>query len=338
MPFLLALGATWGGVGARDSNGLAHEHAAAPHNGSEALPRRASEGPNDGPLPEPTGSRVVQRAAYLNPVNARRDLSPFAASRLAHPTRLVRRTKPPQGLSDPISADARLVAYISERRTLKGWIARPFADALKGAAGYPAVVYLHAGFALSAEDLAAVEPLRNAGFLVFLPTLRAENGNPGDYEMFFGELDDVAAAVEYTQRFAEVDPSRVAVYGAASGGMLAALYSLLDAPGVLDTGSFAGIATEDAFDLMPIPFENTDLERDLRLFLPNAAHIQQPHWACTSVRDADRLRATEQARLRAAEPRLLQVSVVSGPLEEAPGKCLAQYVERLRVLAADASP
>jgi acetyl esterase/lipase len=266
----------------------------------------------------------------LNPVPSGKQHSAFSLKRLNHPTRLVRRGKSPQGHADPVAADGvRPLTYTAESRTLKAWLASPHSDILRGPSGYPTIVYIHAGFALTSEDIRAVEPLRAAGFVVFLPTFRAENANPGDHEMLFGELDDVVAAVQFVRQQSGTDPSKIAVFGTATGGMLAALFSLLDGPAVLDTGSIAGIPGEDAFDLLPIPFENTDEERSLRLFLPNAADIQQPHLACVSGQDVALVGAARQARARAASTKLLELEVVSGPHPSSVSACIERYRERL---------
>ena len=64
-----------------------------------------------------------------------------------------------------------------------------------------------------------------AGFAVLLPTPRAENGNPGDFEMFFGELDDARAALERARSLRGIDPDRIAIFGHSAGAVLTALLS-----------------------------------------------------------------------------------------------------------------
>ena len=83
--------------------------------------------------------------------------------------------------------------YTSDGRKLKGWLFRP-APAAGG--NPPVLVYFHGGFAFGADDFEACKPFADAGFVVFTPMLRGENGNPGDFEMYMGEVDDARAAAE----------------------------------------------------------------------------------------------------------------------------------------------
>jgi dipeptidyl aminopeptidase/acylaminoacyl peptidase len=41
------------------------------------------------------------------------------------------------------------------------------------------------------------------------PTLRGENGNPGNFECFYGEVDDVIAAGRYLATLPYVDPKHI---------------------------------------------------------------------------------------------------------------------------------
>ena len=38
------------------------------------------------------------------------------------------------------------------------------------------------------------QPYRDAGYIVMIPILRGENGQPGFYTMFYDEVDDVLGA------------------------------------------------------------------------------------------------------------------------------------------------
>jgi prolyl oligopeptidase family protein len=59
--------------------------------------------------------------------------------------------------------------------------------------------------------------------IVMCPSWRGENDNPGKYEMFYGEVDDAVAAVEYVSRLPYVDPARIYMGGHSTGGTVALL-------------------------------------------------------------------------------------------------------------------
>jgi acetyl esterase/lipase len=66
---------------------------------------------------------------------------------------------------------------------------------------------------------------REAGMVVFYPAVRGLNGNPGQVEGYFGELDDLVAATRWLKAQPFVDPDRVYLGGHSSGGTMALLAS-----------------------------------------------------------------------------------------------------------------
>jgi dipeptidyl aminopeptidase/acylaminoacyl peptidase len=94
----------------------------------------------------------------------------------------------------------------------------------------PAVVFLHGGFAFGGDDWEDAEPFAKAGFVLFTPMLRGENGNPGNYESFLGEVDDAIAAGRYVSSLPNVDATKVFVVGHSVGGVLTCLVSMLPSP------------------------------------------------------------------------------------------------------------
>ncbi len=90
----------------------------------------------------------------------------------------------------------------------------------------PALLYAHGGFGgingigFGREEFA---PFRDAGFVLFCPSWRGENENPGKYEMFFGEVDDAVASLEYLAKVPYVDPARIYMLGHSTGGMVTLL-------------------------------------------------------------------------------------------------------------------
>lgn len=58
------------------------------------------------------------------------------------------------------------------------------------------------------------------------PVLRGENGQPGDFSLFYNEVDDVLAATNVFLQLPYVDAGRVYVAGHSTGGSLAMLEAL----------------------------------------------------------------------------------------------------------------
>jgi dipeptidyl aminopeptidase/acylaminoacyl peptidase len=126
--------------------------------------------------------------------------------------------KPPAGVKE--------MEYTSGSMKLKGWLSADANDGKKR----PAVVYLHGGWAFGDGDWEDAEPLARAGFVLFMPMLRGENGNPGNYESFLGEVDDAIAAGHFIASLPNVDDRSVFVAGHSVGGVLACLVSMLPSP------------------------------------------------------------------------------------------------------------
>jgi dipeptidyl aminopeptidase/acylaminoacyl peptidase len=161
------------------------------------------------------------------PSQAGRDLAEFRAS---HPTHLVRHGPPPESWrsTEPLTLPANVdeVVYQSDGLALKAWISRVPNDGNL----HPAVVFCHGGFWFGQEDWTTLKPFLDAGFVVMTPRVRAENGNPGDFEYYFGEVNDVIAAGRYVASLKGIDKSRIFVSGHSAGGELAALAVLFDNP------------------------------------------------------------------------------------------------------------
>ena len=123
-------------------------------------------------------------------------------------------------------ADVKEVEYTSGDLKLKGWLSVNANDGKKR----PAIVFLHGGWAFDESDWKDAEAFAKAGFVLFMPRLRGENGNPGTYESFLGEVDDAIAAGRFVSALPNVDSSRVYVTGHSIGGVLTCLVSMLPSP------------------------------------------------------------------------------------------------------------
>jgi len=91
----------------------------------------------------------------------------------------------------------------------------------------PAVILVHGGWGgigeYEATDPAWAPLFLDAGFVVFVPSWRAECDNPGRFEMFLGEVDDLLAAVDHVAKLPYVDASRIYMAGHSTGGTMTML-------------------------------------------------------------------------------------------------------------------
>jgi acetyl esterase/lipase len=235
-------------------------------------------------LPTPDRSDVQTNAA--SPRHATR-VEPESHGWVAwtgRPTKLVLEAPAPQTYApiDELPPGVREVTYPSGELELKGWY---MASRSKGAA--PTLVYLHGGFAFGLSDLADVEPFHDAGFNLFAPAWRGENGNPGAHELAYGEVDDAIAAISWVRGQPGVDPDRVHVLGHSAGGMIASLLAVVPDLPVAETASVGGIYAPDAILQFPnLPFDTTNPdEARFRSLLPFLPTMARPHVAYVGTQD-----------------------------------------------------
>jgi dienelactone hydrolase len=157
----------------------------------------------------------------------------FAQARKAYTTRLVRQGPSPQR-GKPLQAPpgATEISYRSGDLILKAFLSPDPGDDRR----HPAVLFLHGGFAFGGDDWEMPQPYRDAGYVVMLPVLRGENGQPGNYTMFYDELEDVLAAADALASQPHVDARRIFVSGHSAGGTLAMLAAMA-------SGRFRGAAS-----------------------------------------------------------------------------------------------
>jgi hypothetical protein len=253
------------------------------------------------------------------------------AERAATPTSLSVHGPSPQSYDPWPQADGlQVVQYPSAGRMLRGLVARPASATLVRGGKRPALVYLHGGFALGTSDIDDCAPFLDAGFVVFAPALRGENGNPGDYELAFGELDDARAALAFAGTLDGVDASRIVVFGHSAGGMLSSMLALYADLPALDTGSAGGLYGADLFDALERPFVDSPRERRLRLFAPHAAQLRHPHFACRGERDRPTQQITDQVtRMTSALGLPFETKIVPGNHFESLGPCMTAYLSRV---------
>jgi dienelactone hydrolase len=161
----------------------------------------------------------------------RQDVSPglelqhedYARARNAFKTKLVRQGPSPQTgepLQSPLGAAE--IDFRSGDLILKAFITPDPDDGRRR----PAVLFLHGGFAFGGDDWDMPQPYRDAGYIVMIPILRGENGQPGSYSMFYHEVDDVLAAASALAALPYVDSDRIFLSGHSAGGTLVMLASM----------------------------------------------------------------------------------------------------------------
>jgi dipeptidyl aminopeptidase/acylaminoacyl peptidase len=230
------------------------------------------------------GSERSNRPSPAGPAAAADDL---ASARKGFVTRLrVRGPAPQRYQNAKPPAGVKEVEYPSGDLKLKGWLSANAGDGKKR----PAVVYLHGGWAFGVRDWEDAEPFVRAGFVLFMPMLRGENGNPGIYESFLGEVDDAIAAGRFVSSLPNVDGGNVFVAGHSVGGVLTCLVAMLPSPykaaaaldGYVDMEDFAA-TSPDAL----VPYDRTD---------PREVRVRNPMAFVQSIRCPLRLYAGEDAR------------------------------------------
>jgi acetyl esterase/lipase len=255
--------------------------------GSERAAKSTVPGKDDGPT-------YVQRRAALR-------------------TRLLKVSRAPGGWA-PVQPPAGVqeVQYPSGSLKLKAWVAVP-----PGAGGkkQSAIVFFHGGFNFDMGDFEATKPFRDAGFVVMCPMLRAENGNPGRFELLFGEADDGKAAVLWLADQPYVDPEHIYTFGHSVGGGISALLALLDGVPIKHGGSAGGLYDTRVFDHWDFtPFDLKDPEeRQMRVLVGNLRFLRRRHYAYIGKEDPPFQQTAAEARREMGEgPNLLQIAEVPG--------------------------
>ncbi len=161
----------------------------------------------------------------------------FAKARKSFQTQLQRQEFSNDPVPNPPSAIARKVKFPSSAGQLSAYITLPPAPANSAkpatSAKSPAIVWLSGGFCNCIDgDFWKPAPRKNdqtasafrkAGIITMYPARRGGNEKVGIKEGFYGEVDDVLAAVDYLAKQPGVDPTRIYLGGHSTGGTLALL-------------------------------------------------------------------------------------------------------------------
>ena len=242
-------------------------------------------------------------------------------------TKLLRKGPAPQAFhNDSPPAGIHEITYQSDGLALKAWVAAPPSP---GASRLPGIVYLHGGFAFGADDFRDATPFLNAGLVVMCPMLRGENGNPGNYEMFLGEVRDAQAAIAWLAHQPNVDPTHIYAFGHSAGGVVSALLSLHD-PGVRHSGSAGGLYGPRIFDWMkakvPFPLEDPN-ERMFRVLVGNISAMRHRHYAFVGASDPGQ--AVTAAKSERDQNGLLEITTLAGNHLTSLGPAIGAYLKTI---------
>jgi acetyl esterase/lipase len=144
-------------------------------------------------------------------------------------TKLVRQVAQKEPVPQPPAKLFRIVRYESPAGKMAAYLSQPLGDGKK----HPAIVWIFGGFGNDIGEAAWVDQkrdndqsasaFRKEGIVMMYPSLRGGNDNPGFQESFYGEVDDVLAAVDFLAKQDYVDPKRIYLGGHSTGGTLALL-------------------------------------------------------------------------------------------------------------------
>ena len=215
----------------------------------------------------------------------------------------IRKGPAPHAFTDDAPPFGRSVRYRNEDGDeLLAFLAEPMTPLPSRTARRGALLYVHRGFSLKQKDFALLKPYYDAGFTVFAPSFRGENGNPGHFELWRGELNDLLAAIEYLKGYG-ISEHEIHAFGHSAGGGLVTLLTLFESPalgtyassnGIYAAGTIGRWAQRESEDLVRFD-PNDDTERRVRVLIPNISEMKHPLIAFTGTEDVWTLRHTVTA-------------------------------------------
>ncbi|KJF78571.1 aminopeptidase [Morganella morganii] len=155
----------------------------------------------------------------------------------------------------------------------------------------PAVIWLNGGYGGIGGDDYFWQPkpvnndqtaatFRDPEIVLMIPSFRGENTNPGRYEMFFGEIEDIESARQYLTTLPYVDPDRIYIAGHSTGGTKALLASEYSDKfrAVFSLGGIPDLKLRTAHSMsVAIPFDtNNEEEFNVRSVYRYIKSIKRP--------------------------------------------------------------
>lgn len=147
------------------------------------------------------------------------------------------------------------------------------------------------------------------------PFLRGENGNPGNFELMYGEVDDALAATRWLTAHGTPGATRIAFFGHSIGGGTAELVSLRHDGPLLLSGSAGALYPPEAFRSWRdwAPFDTADpTEARLRTFVPHLSSLKRRHMAYVGSEEPQAARVPEYREMAARHNAPLSIVIVPG--------------------------
>ncbi|MGK0187295.1 MAG: dienelactone hydrolase [Verrucomicrobiales bacterium] len=212
---------------------------------------------------------------------------PLLVDRAGHSTEWLENSFEASGeAAEPPSGVFRKVIYTSPAGDLTAYLTPDPGDGERR----PAIVWAHGGFGgigesfwqpASRKNDQSARAFRAAGIVLMCPSWRGENNNPGRFEFFYGEVEDLIAAVEYAKSLPYVDPNRVYIGGHSTGGTLALLASgaQVDCRAIFSFGGAPDMHSlmedDDGYGNTPYALDS-ERDHDLRNAIRYTQHIIRP--------------------------------------------------------------
>jgi alpha/beta superfamily hydrolase len=192
-------------------------------------------------------------------------------ARAGFKTKLAPRGLDRDPLPDPPKSLFRKVTFDSPVGKLEGYLGQT----APGEAKHPAIIWITGGDCNSIDDVWSDSPpendqtasaFRKAGIVMFFPSLRGGNQNPGAREGLLGEVDDVVAAADFLAGEPSVDKNRIYLGGHSTGGTLVLLVAECT-DRFRAVFSFGPASDVGNYDPQYLPFDRTN-SREIELRSP----------------------------------------------------------------------